>query len=219
MLRLHSENEKAFLLANEVGEQLLARLALTLAQPKVMVSLGAGINTLTQALQKCYPDATLLIPDAQLPLPDHSVDLIIANLILPWCNDLGVLFTEWQRALRPNGLLLFSSLGPDTLREWEFGDKLVPHFIDMHNIGDLLTQMQWSDPVLDVDYVTLSYREINTLFSDLEINGFLKSRETPLSSTKEKHLATYEVIYGSAWCPVPVSREIKIPLEQVRVTR
>ncbi len=88
----------------------------------------------------------------QLPLADNSVDLVYANLALQWC-DLTAAFTEIQRVLRPGGLLMFSTLGPDTLQElrqsWAAVDQY-PHinvFLDMHDVAEAMFAAGLSDPV------------------------------------------------------------------------
>ena len=78
----------------------------------------------------------------KLPLRNQTVDLIFANFLLPWHNDFTVLLREWKRVLRPDGLLMLTALGPDTLREWRgtFAEAHLPLLVDMHDIGDVLLQ-------------------------------------------------------------------------------
>ena len=89
------------------------------------------------------PFARVCADAARLPLPDGSVDLILSNFMLAW-TDPELVFAEFRRVLAPRGLLTFTSLGPDTLRElraaWAQVDshRRVHPFLDMHDIGDAL---------------------------------------------------------------------------------
>jgi len=98
--------------------------------------------------------------DAELlPFADGSIDLIVSNLMLQWCNPDAV-FAEFRRVLAPHGLLSFSAFGPDTLRElraaWKQVDSHshVHQFIDMHDLGDALVRGGFAAPVLDVERFT-----------------------------------------------------------------
>ncbi|KPJ91435.1 MAG: malonyl-[acyl-carrier protein] O-methyltransferase BioC, partial [Gammaproteobacteria bacterium SG8_15] len=117
---------------------------------------------------------TLLCGDAeQLPIADQSADLIFSNLTLQWCNDLDATFAEFRRILKPGGLLMFSSLGPDTLKElrnsWHTIDNNlhVHPFIDMHHVGDALLRAQLADPVMDMEYFTLTFNDGFQLMREL----------------------------------------------------
>lgn len=143
---------------------MLQRLDLVSLQPQAIAELGSSDGHLTSLLAARYPAARLTsIPDAEatctLSLADESVDLLIANFLLPWCDDGEKALREWYRILRPDGLLMFTSLGPDTLRELHTTSLQFPNFIDMHNIGDGLMKAGFADPVMDMDYFTLTYRD------------------------------------------------------------
>ena len=158
-----------------------------------------------------------------LPFKTHSVDLIFANLLLPWCaHSWQSLFAEWQRILRPEGLLVFSSLGPDTLRPLQALTLI--HRRDMHDMGDDLVHAQFSDPVIDTDYATLTYRNQEKWKYELQMNGIV-APDTRLeeNSSADIFSATYEIIYGHTWgTPLRsahASAEIgvaKFPLEHLR---
>jgi malonyl-CoA O-methyltransferase len=158
----------------------------------------------------------------QLPLADNSVDLVYANLALQWC-DLTAAFTEIQRVLRPGGLLMFSTLGPDTLQElrqsWAAVDQY-PHinvFLDMHDVAEAMFAAGLSDPVLDSDRHSLLYSDIIGMMRDLQQLGARnvnlgrrrgltgKNTLNRVKAASEQFRvngqlpATYEVIYGHAW--------------------
>lgn len=180
----------------------------------------------------------------QLPLAENSVDLVYANLALQWC-DLTAAFTEIQRVLRPGGLLMFSTLGPDTLQElrqsWAAVDNY-PHinvFLDMHDVAEAMFAAGLSDPVLDSDRHSLLYNDIIGMMRDLQQLGARnvnqgrrrgltgKNTLNKVKAASEKFRvncqlpATYEVIYGHAWAgenSLHMTEEgcVPISLEQLR---
>lgn len=183
----------------------------------------------------------------QLPLADNSVDLVYANLALQWC-DLRPAFQEIQRILRPGGLLMFSTLGPDTLQElrqsWAAVDSF-PHinvFLDMHDVAEAMFAAGLSDPVLDSDRHTLWYPELISMMRDLQQLGARNVNQGRRRGLTGKHTlnqvkaaseqfrvngqlpATYEVIYGHAWAG-EYSRQrmdeecVPINLDQLRRNR
>jgi malonyl-CoA O-methyltransferase len=223
---------KAAVLANAVGEEMLARLDWVTLKPQVVLDMGCGTGAFTKALREKYSDAQVIALDVAypmlqaaqaqegvavcvcadayaLPLADQSVDLIFANLVLPWCDDLEKLMREWRRVLRTDGLLVFTSFGPDTLRVWreELGNLMLPNFMDMHLIGDVLTKSRFADPVMDVDYFTLVYRNTSDLFRELHHSGILLTDDftlqNPVAGMTEAgtFLAAFEIVYGHAFGP------------------
>lgn len=112
-----------------------------------------------------------------MPLQDGSVDLAFSNLLLPWIDNPQSMFTEVRRVLRKDGLFIFSTLGPDSLSElkeaWSSVDsgQHVNDFADMHNVGDGLMRAGLRDPVLDTDFLNVSYRDTGSLFRDLTLLG------------------------------------------------
>lgn len=158
-----------------------------------------------------------------LPLADASLDLVFSNFALQWC-DARSAFAEFRRVLRPHGLLMFTTFGPDTLKElrraWQAVDDAprVHRFEDMHNLGDWLLAAGFSDPVMDVDRFTLTYADLSGLVADLRRLGACnaaagrprgltgKGRAVALQRActawrdgDGRLPATYEVIYGQAW--------------------
>jgi malonyl-CoA O-methyltransferase len=160
-----------------------------------------------------------------LPLADASIGLVWSNLAIQWCNNLDLAFQEFHRVLQPEGLLMFSTFGPDTLRELrtatdsatQNANTSVNRFIDMHDIGDALVRAGFNAPVLDVERYTLTYDDVKSVMRDLKSigahnatdgrargllgRGFLQKLEAAYEQfrTNDKLPATFEVVYGHAW--------------------
>lgn len=173
--------------------------------------------------------ATVINADAYaVPLKDQSVDLIVSNLMLQWCDDLDSVFQEFRRLLKPDGLLIFTTFGPDTLKElkqaWENADQTSPHvnqFVDMHDIGDALIRNGFGQPVMDTEHFTLTYDQPMGVLRDLKAIGATNATLNRNSGLMGKHRfqamlnaydalrdpnrhdgkvpATYEVVHGHAW--------------------
>ena len=250
--RAARDYDAAAFLQKEVGERLLERLDLMANVPVRVLDVGCGTGRPTRELQRRYPKAEVIGADlaptmlklaakkqpwlgkaarfvcaeaSQLPFADASCDLIYASLILQWCEDLDATLLEWRRLLKPHGLLLFSTLGPDTLKElraaWSAVDGYnhVNRFLDMHDVGDALIRAGFVEPVLDVEHLTLTYQDATGLMRDLKSIGahnvtagrrrglMGRGRLAAFSSAYEKFRsegrlpATYEVVYGTAWAP------------------
>lgn len=179
-----------------------------------------------------------------LPLRSQSVDLLYSNLALQWMANIERAFNECLRVLRPGGLFTFSTFGPDTLKElraaWQHADGVVTHvsgFYDLHDVGDMLVRSQFADPVMDVEYVELTYDDVAAVMRDIKAIGAGnatrdrrraltgKTRLAVVQAGYEKYRnaqgrlpATYEVVYGHAWAPEQrvVGNEVQIPVSTLR---
>lgn len=170
--------------------------------------------------------ASLISADAQaLPLKAASTGLAWSNLMLHWLDDPLAAFRELHRVLDVGGLLMFSTFGPDTLKElrscFSDGYEHTHRFVDMHDYGDMLVGCGFADPVMDAETLTMTYSGIDDLFRDLRQNGAscafqhrrrgLMGRKTWQTARvayeqllKDGRLpATFEVIYGHAWKAQP----------------
>lgn len=169
------------------------------------------------------PTAHHLVADAEaLPLARSSVGLVWSNLMLNWLHDPTPTLREIHRVLEVNGLVMFSTLGPDTLKELRAvlparSGERVHRFIDMHDLGDALVRAGFSDPVMDMEMVTLTYPDLDKLFQDLRDTGttnaamqrprgltgkagWATARAGYLAFAQAGRLpATFEVIQGHAW--------------------
>ena len=163
----------------------------------------------------------------QLPLASACAGMVWSNLAIQWSNEPQRAFAEMHRVLAPGGLLLFSSFGPDTLKElrasFESVDRHthVHRFTDMHDVGDMLVACGFADPVMDMEVVMLTYADVRELMRDLKAIGahnVTRGRPAALAgksllakvarnyepARREGRLpATFEVIYGHAWKPAP----------------
>jgi malonyl-CoA O-methyltransferase len=159
----------------------------------------------------------------QLPFASRSMDLGWSNLALAWASDPPQLFRELHRTLKKDGLLMFSSYGPDTLRELRAAFAAVdnlPHthrFVDMHDLGDMLVESGFATPVMDMETITLTYADFDGLVADLrgtgQGNAAIGRRRSLTGRGRRERVAnayeslrkdgtlpaTFEIVYGHAW--------------------
>jgi malonyl-CoA O-methyltransferase len=268
--RASASYDRAAVLQADVRRRLLARLEYVRLTPALIIDAGCGTGHASRELKRRYPRAQVVALDMapgmlraaahqrgwfrrfervcadalRMPLADGSVDLLYSNLMLQWCDDLDALFAEFQRVLKPRGLLTFSTFGPDTLKElraaWASvdGHTHVHRFLDMHDIGDALMRAGLSEPVLDVEPFTLTYESTLALMGDLKAIGAHnaavgrppgltgRGRLSAMSAAYERYRAagrlpaSYEVIYGQAWGqavrhPSGATNEVRIPADSI----
>lgn len=227
------DNTDPFFLARDLCAHLCAQLDLMTLQPQTILVLGLLAEESAEVLAKRFAGAEIkIVTDTEmLPVADYSVDLIFANLLLPWCRDLKTVFREWRRVVRQDGLVHFSSLGPDTLIELRehYANSLLPNLIDMHNVGDELMQVRFADPVMDTEFLTVTYRDTATLRHELIATKMLVADVGELQlipNAAGAYVLTYEIVYGHAWGPNPLvdqvadeSGVVKIPLAHLRRRR
>ncbi len=247
--------DSAAVLQNEVCQRVLGRLDYIKCQPATILDAGSGTGNAHAGLAQRYPQARLVALDIapamllqsrarvpwwkrwlaqpaavcadieRLPVAGAAVGMVWSNLALQWVNDLQQAFVEMQRVLAPGGLLMFSTFGPDTLKElrvaYQGTDRHthVNRFIDMHDIGDMLVHAGFADPVMDMEVFTLTYADVRELMRDLKAIGahnVTQGRPHALSGRSQLETmarnyeafrregrlpATFEVVYGHAWKP------------------
>ena len=249
--RAASTYEQHDALQREVQTHLLERLSLHEQAPQRVLDVGAGTGRGSALLKQRYPKAEVIALDlalpmlraarqhsswlkpftricaeaSALPLADHSIDVLHSNLCFQWIDDLPALFSECVRVLKPGGLMVFSSFGPDTLKElraaWAEADQQphVSRFLDMHDVGDAMLASGLRDPVLDVFRYTLTYSEPRKLLEELQGLGATNADQTrERGLTGKSHYrrmlaayetmrvdgripASWEVISAHAWGP------------------
>ncbi|MFZ6749162.1 methyltransferase domain-containing protein [Undibacterium sp. Ren11W] len=226
ILQLQKRFPKAHLIGAD-GSQAVLNLALRQQQ--------LAKNAVDRMMHKWLPaslqsgrNSGLICGDfAQLPLSAASVDLVWSNLALHWHPQPDLVFAEWRRVLRTDGLLMFSCFGPDTLSELRLafaGIDSAPHtlpFVDMHDFGDMLVNVGFATPVMDMEKLTLTYDTVDKLFADVRAlggNPLLTRRQGLIGRHAYRSLCqnleamrnqdgriplTFEVIYGHAFKPMP----------------
>lgn len=254
-------------LQREMADRLLERLDYVRLAPRRVLDLGCGTGYAIPPLLRRFRRAQVvaldfalpmlhrarhrggwlrrpqcLCADAEaLPLADGSVDLVLSNATLQWCNEPERTFRECLRVLRPGGLFMFTTFGPDTLKElraaWSQidGHTHVSPFPDMHDLGDALVRSRFADPVMDAERLTLTYARLADLLADLKGVGARNAtaqrprgltgprRFGALESAYETYRrdgclpASYEVVYGHAWVPTqkPVAGGVAVPLSAI----
>jgi len=213
-------------LTNEAAMQMIERLSLMTLIPKKILYFGEDRATERALLAQRYPGVEWVL-EKEWAVCNQTVDLIFANLILPWHRPIEKTLKEWQKILRPGGLFIFSMLGMDTLQELNLSnDNIVPFLIDMHDMGDLLIHSGFADPVLDVNHLLLTYREEEQLKKELCQMQMVEKCHLPQRVEKNADAVfavTYEMIYGHCWQPeFPLEESlqeagvVKIPLSKLQ---
>ena len=235
----------------EIGTRMLQRLDYVRLAPKRVLDAGCGPVRDARSLAKRYRKADVLAVDfsqpmlhagrprlrfferrrpkpvcadlTRLPLASATIGLLWSNMVLHWAADPLAALREFHRVIAVEGLLMFSTLGPDTLAELRAaaGAARVHSFADMHDLGDMLVAAGFAEPVMDMERVTMVYADGEALLADLRASGqtcalsgrarglagrrFLAAlREKLAAQSKAGKLAvSYEVVYGHAWKAAP----------------
>ena len=184
-------------------------------------------------------------PSVHFGLPEQPAQMVWANMSLHMAADPQALIAQWHRLLQPKGFLMFSCLGPDTLREMralyaEQGWPPASHaFTDMHDWGDMLVHAGFSEPVMDMERITLTFatperllQELRELGRNLHPQRFAGLRGRGWHAQLLAQLAqlakvdsegqlrlTFEIVYGHAFKAPPrlaVAPETAVSLESMR---
>ena len=180
------------------------------------------------------------------PLPEGGVDLLWANMALHMAADPETLIGQWHRQVAVDGFLMFSCLGPDTVRELRavharLGGQPAGHdFTDMHDWGDMLVHAGFAEPVMDMERIVLTWgspeaalAELRTLGRNLHPARFPALRGRGWKAALMQALGglavpgehdgrialTFEVIYGHAFRPaarVSVASESAVSLRDMK---
>jgi malonyl-CoA O-methyltransferase len=244
------------LLQNEVCNRLLEKLEIVKITPQLILDAGTGTGGAIPKLFARYKKSQVVALDLsenmlnkaanhggilrsphrvcadieKLPFADNMFDLVFSSLSMQWCNDLNAALLEARRVLKPGGLFVFTTFGPDTLKElrqsWFSIDDAshVNQFIDMHDIGDALLQDGFVEPVMEAEIMTVTYESVDDLMHDLKAIGanvttqsattqraglsgrsVLKAVRDSYEQYRQQGVlpASYEIIYGHAWKTKP----------------
>lgn len=264
--------DETAVLQQEIGRRMLERLDYMRIAPRRVLDIGCGTGVATEALLLRYPKAEVIALDFalpmlerarrrgrwlrrprcvcadldQLPLAGQSIDLVFANAAVQWSARPAETFADIARLLRPGGLFMFSSFGPDTLHElraaWAAVDGR-PHvhgFVDMHDYGDMLLAAGLADPVMDVERMTLTYTDAMQLMREIKLigagnasleraRGLLgRDRLARVCAAYERFRdaagrlpVSYEVVHGHAWgvAQPRTGGETRVPLDVLRLKK
>lgn len=256
--RAAASYDAAAVLQREVNDRMLQRLDIIKHTPHIILDLGSGTGYGARLLRQRFVRASLFEADLALgmllasrsqtarwrrwfaaerhvcadmealPFADNSLDMLWSSLALQWCNEPDLAFAEMLRVLKPGGLLMYSTFGPDTLKELVQvfagvdSHTHVNRFIDMHDLGDAMVRAGFETPVVDMDMLTLTYGTARAALADLKAIGahnvtsgraqglmgkrtwqrILANYEVLRRSDGQLPL-TFEVVYGHAWKPQP----------------
>lgn len=180
---------------------------------------------------------------AQSAVPPAQAQLVWSNMSLHWAQDAPALMREWQRALVVDGFLMFTTLGPGTLvalrdlyRAHGWGTPYAP-WTDMHDLGDMLVEAGFADPVMDQETLRLTWSSPRAALDELRTLGMntdalrfpgLRTprwRERLLAAlggrvdAQGRVLLEFEIVYGHAFKPLPrarVAAQTQVGLDDMR---
>ena len=187
------------------------------------VSLDISFAMLRRGARLFFRNPLAVCADLErLPLADESFELVWCNMALHWLADPLAAFREFARVLGSEGLLMFSTLGPDTLKELRLaaGAARVHTFMDMHDIGDMLVAAGFSAPVVDMEMIEIAYGKDHNLLADLRASGQTSARVDRPRGLASRAFgerlraasparASFEVVYGHAWKARAARQEVK----------
>jgi malonyl-CoA O-methyltransferase len=214
-------------LSNEVAKRMDEKLSIIRIDPEHVFQSGCVSHAI---IDKRFPNAqhyferTQFLPSVfkkivlwltRKPIPKVVVqttngfvpkmNVVCSNLELHLESCPDQLVEKWQKILKPESLLMFSYLGPDTGRELraylgQGNQSLLKHSLDMHDIGDALIRAKFAEPVMDMEYITLEYEEKDLLIKDAISLSLLQSCDLEKLDLMSQPLKlTLEIVYGHAW--------------------
>ena len=221
-------------LEREVGKRLIERVEFKRLDPKRVLDLGCGTGRLVPELNDRFPGAEIVGLDlstemlrrfrdqprarghfhctrgdlTQLPFAARSFDLVFSNLALHWATDFVQALNEIRRVLNPEGMVLFTVPGPDSLRELRVSgsegmDLTIPIYMpDLRDVGDCLVAAGFRDPVMDTESIALKYGSESRMRTELEITGgagFAALADPPDHDSPVE--ISFEIVYGVAFGP------------------
>jgi malonyl-CoA O-methyltransferase len=240
-------------LHGEVARRMAERLQIMKRVPTVVIDWWSRSGSSSELLRAAYPQAQQLRvesaavmqrpkaaapwwsaqrwraddPVAESNVPDAQAQLLWANMMLHAVADPGALLAQWRKALSMEGFVMFSTLGPDTLkslrqtyRDAGWGTAHAP-FVDMHDLGDMLVRAGFADPVMDQEVLRLTWATPDALLTELRGLGLnadparcaglrtprwrarLDAALAELAGADGRIALEFEIVYGHAFNPPP----------------
>ena len=184
----------------ELRNRLLERVSWLKLEPRLIMDAMSATGQLADQMRDVFPGATIIAADpawsmshyvashhpgilpftcdpGALPLAEGTIDLLTANLALLWAHEPNRLLAEWARALKPDGVLLCTTFGPDSFKELRAvwialgGAPLQAGFPDMHHLGDAMLAHGLRDPVIHTERLVFLYDTAERLWADLTSPG------------------------------------------------
>jgi malonyl-CoA O-methyltransferase len=138
-----------------------------------------------------------------LPFAAQSIDSVFSNLALQWCSHLEDVFTDIKRTLKPEGQLIFSTFGSQTLQElksaWSTVDSYhhVNAFYNQAQIKHFLQQAGFSHIKINSTVFTSRYDSVLMLMQELKHLGAQhviggRNNKTTTKTAMQKMITAYE---------------------------
>lgn len=181
-MRATASPEETDFLYRESGERLAERLDAINRQFTSVLDIGghaAPYLPVAEDAEVTSLEAVWSSDSEILPVEEASFDLVVANLTLQSVNDLPGLLIQINHALKPDGLLLATLLGGETLTELRDSflagesrvtgrayPRIAP-MADVRDLGNLIQRAGLALPVADSERVTVTYGSLLPLMQDL----------------------------------------------------
>ncbi len=253
-------------LHGEVARRMAERLPVVKQAPGTLIDWWSRAGSSAELLRAAYPKARVVrvepIAGAPQPpgwwarlrgaaattidaaaVPAESAQLVWANMMLHTLADPGAALAQWQHALSVDGFLMFSTLGPDTLKSLRaiygaagWGSPHAP-FVDMHDLGDMLVRAGFADPVMDQELLRLTWATPAALLGELRTLGAnadparhaglrtprwrarLEAALAERAGAEGRIALEFEIVYGHAFKPPPrvaAGNETRVSAEQLQ---
>jgi malonyl-CoA O-methyltransferase len=191
--------------------------------------------------RRWQPPAVTQLGDADIPA--GAAQLLWSNMALHLESHPQALMARWHRATAVDGFLMFSTLGPGSLAQLqglyasEGWSRPSAPFVDMHDLGDMLIEAGFADPVMDQETITLTWATAQALVDELHGLGAnadpqrFAGLRTPRwrarllqalqarADGKGRIALDFEIVYGHAFRPLPrprVAGRTVVPVDDLR---
>ncbi len=206
-------------LYKETAHRLIERLNDTKRTFKTVLEAGCGTAHIQPMFEthfkvKSYTTLNIITGDTTSFTKNVSFDLILSNMVLPWVNDVPNMLLKLGQTLKPDGLLLATTLGQQSFKEFRLlaEKNTAPLFPDVQDVGTVLQKIKFAMPVVDKDEITLTFSTFEKLVETLKLCGFDLFFSEDLKMMKKAYIKqfmrndgliplTIEIIYLHGWRP------------------